>query len=405
MRPQPTRKSTWGFDYDSGDAYDFFLELGPLANVNARHFKNAIPFWNDVLAHPTYDAWWKARNPLPFYKVSSVAVLTVGGLFDAEDLWGAFATWRAFATQSPKADVRLVMGPWRHGGWARTDGDKLGDVSFAWKTSRYYVEQIEYPFFQHHLKGCPEASPAKVQVFETGTNLFEKLDTWPPPDAKPTKVFFSATGLSTKAPTEGFDEWVSDPKKPVPSRSKPMLENDGEYIVDDQRFAARRPDVVVHQTPPLEADLTVAGPIDVSLDVSTTGTDADFIVKLVDVYPFDRPDPEPNPTGVRMAGFQQLVRAEVFRGRFRTGFDQPTAFVPGQPTTVHFTLPDLSHTFRSGHRLMLQVQSSWFPLVDRNPQTFVDPEKATAADFKAATHRLNWAKTVFTLPIRRGSLP
>ncbi len=404
-RAEPVRRWNWDFDFDSADSYDFFQQLGPLSNANTKYFHGSIAFWNDVLAHPTRDAWWKARDPLPHYRVSNVAVLTVGGLFDAEDLWGTLATYQAFARQSPKADVRLVMGPWRHGGWARTDGDRLGDVSFAWKTSRAWVEQLELPFFLHHLKGCPEGPVAKARVFETGTNLFQSYDAWPPTDVKPTKVFFAAGGLSTKAPGEGFDEYVSDPRAPVPYRDHWALENDGEYMVGDQRFASRRPDVVTHQSAPLPADVTVAGPIDVSLDVTTTGTDGDFIVKLVDVYPFDMPDPDPNPTRVHLGGYQQLVRGEVFRGHFREGFERAVPFVPGQPTTVHFTLPDVNHTFRSGHRLMLQVQSSWFPLVDLNPQTLVDPSTATPADFKAATVRVNWPKTTFTLPVRAGSLP
>lgn len=405
-RPAPTRHADWGFDFgEAGDNYEFYLDLGPLSNVNSRHFKGEIAFWNDLMAHPTYDEFWKTRNPLPRYRVSNVAVLTVGGLFDAQDLYGPFATWRAFSTQSPKADVRLVMGPWRHGGWSRTEGDHLGAVSFAWKTSRYYLESIEAPFFRHYLKDCPEPPAPKVHVFETGTNLFEHYETWPPPDSKPRALYFSDTGFSTSPPATGFDEWVSDPKKPVPYRSRPLDENDEEWVVDDQRFAARRPDVVVHQTKPLSADLTVSGPVDVSLEVSTTGTDADFVVKLIDVYPFDMPTPAPNPTGAHLPGFQQLVRGEVFRGRFRTGFDTPTAFVPGKPTTVHFSLPDVNHTFRPGHRLMVQVQSTWFPLVDLNPQTFVDAVKATSADFKPATHRLYWPRSVLTLPVRRGALP
>ncbi len=405
-RPTPTRKSAWGFDYNTGDSYEFFLNLGPLSNVNARYFKGEIAFWNDLMAHPTRDAFWKARDPRSHYSVSKTAVLTVGGLFDAEDLWGAFATYRAFRERSPGADVRLVMGPWRHGGWSRTEGDKLGEVSFKWKTSRFYVEKIEFPFFQKYLKGCVEPSPANVYMFETGTNLFETLDQWPPKDSVPTKLYFAKNGgLTSKPATEGSESWVSDVTKPVPFRSRPLLENDGEYMVDDQRFAASRPDVLVHQTAPLEIDVTLAGPIDVSLEVATTGTDADFVVKLVDVYPFDTPNPNPNPSNVVLGGFQQLVRGDVFRGRFRTGFETPSPFVPGQLSTVKFTLPDVSHTFRAGHRLMIQVQSSWFPLVDLNPQTYVNPAQATASDFQSATHRIDFPKTFIRVPLRRGKIP
>ncbi len=407
-RPVPTRKANWDFDSDAGDAYDFFLSLGPLSNVNAKYFKQDISFWNDLMAHPNLDEHWKARDPLPSYRAVKPAILTVGGLFDAEDLWGSLATYHAYDRQSPGADVRLVLGPWRHGGWVRTDGDKLGDISFDWKTSRFYQEHIEAPFFRKYLKGCAEPDPAEAWVFETGTNLFEKHASWPPPDARPTTVYLGQDGaLVTQPPSrDAFEEWLSDPKKPVPYRSRPTLENDGEYMLDDQRFAARRTDVMVHQTVPLSEDVTVSGPIELSLDVSTTGTDADFVVKLVDVSPFDRPDPEPNPTGVRMGGYQQLVRGEVFRGRFREGLESPKPFTPGQRTLVRFTLPDVNHAFRSGHRVMVQVQSSWFPLVDRNPQTFVEPALATEADFKAATHRLYFSKDSWLkLPLRRGTWP
>lgn len=406
-RPKPIRKASWEFDMESGDSYDFFLAMGPLANANSpRYLDGKIAMWNDMIAHPNRDDFWKARDPRPHYRAAKPAILTVGGLFDAENLWGALATYRAFESQSPGADVRLVLGPWRHGGWIRTDGDKLGHVSFAWKTSRFYQEQIELPFLRKYLKGCAEPQPTEAWVFESGTNTFERHATWPPKDAKPTPLYFAPGGaLSASAPRTGSsDAWPSDPKKPVPYRSVPIHHNDGEFMVDDQRFAARRPDVVVYRTAALEQDLTVTGPVEVTLDVSTTGTDADFVVKLVDVYPYDRPDPDPNPTGVRMGGFQQLVRAEVFRGRFRSSFERPEAFVPGQPTLVKFSLPDVSHTFRPGHALMVQVQSSWFPMVDMNPQTFVDIGKATAADYKAATHTLHHGRSVIVLPVRRGGL-
>lgn len=402
-RPQPVRRVAWDFELGTGDTYDFFLGLGTLANAEARHFKGQIKFWSEVMAHPDRDAFWEARDPRPHYRQVKPAVLVVGGLFDAENLWGAMATYRAFDTQSPGADVRLVLGPWRHGGWARTDGDRLGEVSFGWKTSRYYVERIELPFFRKSLKGCPEPAAAEAWVFQTGTNLFEDFERWPPKATRPTPLYLAPAGaLSWKAPAPGSaDEWTSDPAKPVPYRSKVIARNDGEYMVDDQRFAARRPDVVVYQLPAQEEDLTVSGPIEVTLEVSTTGTDADFIVKLIDVYPADYPDPDPNPTQVRLAGFQQLVRAEVFRGRYRQSFARPVAFVPGQPSEVKFTLPDVSHTFRHGHALMVQVQSSWFPLVDRNPQTLVDIARASPADFVAARHRVHHGRSSLALPLRR----
>jgi len=386
-RPAPTRRSSWGFDYDTGDAYEFFLNLGPLKNANERYFKGDITFWNEALAHPNRDAYWKARDPRPRYRQVKPAVLVVGGLFDAEDLWGTVATYRAFDAQSPGADVRLVLGPWRHGGWARTDGDALGDLSFGWKTSRHYQETIELPFFRKALKGCNEEQPAEAIVFQTGTNVFLRHDAWPPKSVA-TTLFLGGDGrLLTRAPKEqeAFDAWVSDPKKPVPHRTGYTLENEGEYMVEDQRFASRRPDVISYQTPVLTEDVTVVGTIDVDVWLSTSGSDADVVVKLIDVQPFDKPN---GPNGARLAGAHTLIRGEVMRGRFRDGFEAPKAFTPGVPARVRFTLPDVSHTFRTGHRLMVQVQSTWFPLVDLNPQTFVDPATATEGDFKAATHRL-----------------
>jgi putative CocE/NonD family hydrolase len=405
-RPAPTRKQTWGYDMETGDAYEFFLGLGPLANVNTLHFKGEIAFWNDLMAHPNRDAWWKVRDPRPHYAKVKPAVLVVGGLFDAEDLWGAVATYQAFNTQSPGADVRLVLGPWRHGGWARTDGDALGDASFGWKTAKYYQENIELPFFRKALKGCPDEKPAEAIVFETGTNLFNRFDRWPP-KSEATALFFSAAGtLTSVAPKQpsASTSWVSDPHKPVPYRANYLLENDGEYMTDDQRFATRRTDVVSFQTPVLSQDLTVAGPIDVEVWFATTGTDADLIVKLIDVAPFDKPT---GPNGTRQAGAHSLIRAEVMSGRFREGFEVPRALAPGEPTRIRFALPDVSHTFRASHRLMIQVQSTWFPLVARNPQTFVEPAKATEADFQVATHRLFHEEghaSKVTLPVVNGKL-
>lgn len=406
-RPQPTRTWKWGFDVESADAYDFYLALGPLKNVNERYFKGDIAFWNEVLTHPTRDAFWKARDPRPHYRDAKPAVLVVGGLYDAEDLWGTVATYQAFNTQSPGADVRLVLGPWRHGGWARTDGDALGEVGFGWKTSRFYQEQVELPFFRKALKGCPDEKPVEALVFETGTNVFARFDAWPP-KTKPTALHLAPRGaLSAEPPGPGdaFDEWRSDPASPVPFRAGYGMENDGEYMTADQRFASRRPDVMSYQTPVLTEDVTVSGPIGVDVWLSTTGADADVVVKLIDVQPFDAPN---GPSGARLGGAHTLVRAEVMRGRFRESFEAPTPFTPGLPERVRFTLPDVNHTFRPGHRLLVQVQSSWFPLVDLNPQTFVDPARATEADFRPATHRL-WRDASrpsrVTLPVLRGRLP
>lgn len=393
-RPEPTKKpGHMPFDHGTPDGYDFFLQMGPLANADAKYFKGDVAFWKEALAHDTYDDFWKARNLRPHLKGTKPAVLTVGGWFDAENLFGALETYRSIEKNNPDHPANtIVMGPWVHGGWSFEDGDRLGPVKFNSKTSLYYRDQIELPFFEHHLKGKGAWKPPEAWMFETGTNVWRKFDAWPPKTSAQ-RSYFLGEGGSLQASSEtsaaaAFDEFISDPKKPVPYFEKTAIGMEREYMTADQRFAARRPDVLVYQTEPLAEDLTIAGPIEVKLHVSTDGSDADWVIKVIDVYPSDFPDPDPNPTGVRMGGYQQLVRGDVFRGKFRTGFDKPTAFEPNKPSLVKFTLPDVCHTLRPGHRLMIQVQSTWFPLVDRNPQTFCDINKATESDFRRSTHRV-----------------
>ncbi len=428
-RPKPVKRVRGEFEYDAGDAYEFFLGLGSLAHADEKYFHGEIAFWNDVMAHGSRDEFWKARDPRPYYKNVKPAILTVGGLFDAEDCWGAFATYRAFATQSPGNEVSLVMGPWSHGGWVRAEGDRLGDVTFGSKTSHYYQEQIEFPFFQRHLKGITTPGTATgaagqkgAWVFETGINLWQHYPAWPPPAARAQTLYFHAgSALSAQAPTAaedalGADSYPSDPQKPVPYRDKPALRIDSDYMISDQRFASRRPDVLFYQTAPLTEDVTLAGPVEASLAVTVTGTDADFVVKLIDVYPPDVADAEHHgdrrserrSEHVRMAGYQQLVRAEVMRGKFRNSLEHPEPFVPGEVAQVRVALPDISHTFRPGHRIMVQVQSSWFPLVDRNPQSFVDIYHAKDSDFHTATHRVMRTKehpSSVKVTVLRGQLP
>lgn len=401
-RPKPTRKSQpWTSEHESGDVYDFFLELGPIANANAKYFEGKIAFWNDLMEHGTRDEFWKARDPRPRYRDAKPAIMTVGGWFDAEDLYGAMETYRAFERGKPRGENVLVMGPWKHGGWARHDGDKLGDVTFGAKTSLFYREKIELPFFQRHLKGTSAPPPPEAWVFETGTDQWMRYPAWPPPEAKRATLFLQPKGrLAATPPTESAAyEYVSDPNKPVPYFGKATPSIDNDYMTADQRFAARRTDVVVLSTGELAADVSLAGPIEASLWVTTTGTDADFVVKLVDVHPQDSEE---------LGGYQQLVRGEIMRGRFRNGFEKPEPFRPNEPALVRFTLPDVAHTFRSGHRIMVQIQSSWFPLADRNPQTFVDIAKATEADFRAATHRILVAPdkpSSVAVTVARGALP
>ncbi len=393
-RPEPTKKFEFKFDHETPDGYDFFLQMGPLPNADALYYKGDVAFWNEVMKHGNYDAFWKERNLRPHLKQIRPAVMTVGGWFDAENLFGALETYKAIEAGSPNATNILVMGPWVHGGWSRGDGDTLGNVTFNSKTAAFYREQIEFPFFEFHLKGEGKLTHPEAWVFETGTNVWKKYDSWPPKDTVAQTLYFQAGGkLDNEPPRESssapaFDEYPSDPAKPVPYLDKINIGMAAEYMTADQRHAARRPDVVVYQSEPLEADTTLAGPLEVKLFVSTSGTDSDWVVKLIDVYPNDYPDPKDNPAGVRMGGYQQLIRGDVFRGKFRKSFEKPEPFVPNQPDQVKFTIPDVCHTFRPGHRLMIQVQSSWFPLIDRNPQTFVDIYTAKPADFQKATQRI-----------------
>jgi len=400
----PTVQDTRPFLFKTPDGYDFFLRMGPLAN-SAKLMKDFGSDWSEFLAHPTYDDYWKARNIRPHLKNVRCAVMTVGGWYDAEDLFGPLETYRWTERQNPGITNILVMGPWAHGGWGRGDGDELGDVNFRAKTSEFYREKIEVPFFRHFLKGDTNYTPTEAHVFETGTHQWRRFDAWPPKQAKPRTLYFRAGGaLSFDAPNDGkdsFDEFISDPAKPVPYTLEHTTGYPRSYPVHDQRFATSRPDVLVYETEPLEEDLSFAGPLKAILHVSTTGTDADWVVKLVDVYAGDFPDPKPNPASIAMGGYQQLVRGDVFRGKFRNSFEKPEPFKPGEVAKIEFEIPDIFHTFRRGHRVMIHVQSTWFPLVDRNPQTFVNIPTAKPEDFKKATHRVHCGgNTVSSLSVQ-----
>ncbi len=391
-RPEPTSKWTprpW--EHGTPDGYDFFKAIEPLPLGNEKFLHNNVAFWNEMMQHPNYDAFWQARSLPQHLKNVKPAVMTVGGWFDAEDLYGALHTYAAAEKSSPGATNLLVMGPWCHGCWAFTDGDHLGDAYFGTKTGVFYRENIEFPFFEHYLKGKGEGKLPEAYVFETGTNQWRQYDAWPPKNATPMSLFLGPNGtLTFEAPAEGgaFDEYVSDPAKPVPYIDQTNINMAREYMTADQRSQGRRTDVLVYQTEPLEKDVTLAGPVQPSLLVSTSGTDSDFVVKLIDVYPGDAPDNQPNPAGVKMGGYEQLVRGEPFRGRFRNSYEKPEAFTPWKATKLEFVMPDVNHTFRRGHRIMVQVQSSWFPLVDINPQKFVDIYTAKPADFQKATERV-----------------
>ena len=398
-RPSPTsERELWpAIDVGTPDAYQYFLEVGPLAELGPKQFGAEVPFWKDLVAHPDYDEFWKARNILPRLRGIRAAVLVVGGWYDTENLYGALETYRAIEAQSPGARSSLVMGPWKHGGWFDA-GDKLGDAEFGFPTGPGFV-QLMLAFFKHHLKGGPAPNLAEAIVFETGANRWRTFPAWPPREAREATLYLrEGGGLSREAPPAGgepaADEFVSDPARPVPYTQSPETSYwSAEYMSEDQRFAARRPDVLVYQTPPLEQDVTIAGPIEAELYVSTTGTDADWVVKLVDASPgklpgWTRRDLE---AGKPDKGARQLlVRGEPFRGRYRDGAGTPRPFVPGQVAKVAFRIDDVFHTFQRGHRIMIQIQSSWFPFIDRNPQTFVpNIYHAKPADFVKATHRVH----------------
>ena len=393
-RPEPTSKMPrFESPFDTNDGYEFYLRLGSLSNVNRRYFKDDVAFWNDIMKHGTYDAFWRARNLRQYLKNIKPAVMTVGGWFDAENLFGALETYKKTEVNSPGATNVLVMGPWRHGGWSRGDGSTLGPIPFDSKTGQYFREEIEFPFFQYYLKNKGTPRFPEAWLFETGSNQWRKYDVWPPRNGRSRSIFLRRNGeLGFDAPAESsavsFDEYLSDPSRPVEYTEQISVRMAGDYMVQDQRTASHRPDVLVYQTAHLEHDVTIVGPIKAKLFVSTSGTDSDWVVKLIDVYPSRRPEMGGDGLPSRLAGYQQLIRGDVMRGKFRNSLEKPEPFVPDQPTAVNFTLPDVAHDFRKGHRIMVQIQSSWFPLIDRNPQKFVDIYSATESDFQKATQRV-----------------
>jgi putative CocE/NonD family hydrolase len=387
-RPEPTTKGNPGFKHASQDNYQFFLQTGALRHFTEQHM-SGVPFWNEVMAHPNLDDFWKARIITKHLQNVKPATLVVGGLFDAEDCYGAWATYQAIEQQNPGANNRIVMGPWSHGGWSRSTGNRLGNISFGQNTSQFYREEVELPFFRYHLKGKGPMEEPEALVFATGANAWRRYPEWPPASAKKQSLYFQPEGaLQFEKPTQkaSFFECVSDPGRPVPYTEDVHLRRTSEYMTDDQRFASRRPDVAVFQTPPLERDIAVAGPVLAELFVSTTGTDADYVVKIIDVFPDDTP--QDKDAKVPLQGYQMLVRGEIMRGRFRNSFEYPEPFIPGKTARVEFTLPDICHVFQKGHRIMVQVQYSWFPLADRNPQQFVDIYQCQDSDFIKATQRI-----------------
>jgi putative CocE/NonD family hydrolase len=393
--PEPPQQAL-RFDPATPDMYEFFLRIPPLARANAELFGGKATYWQEIVDHTAYDEFWKKRSLWRFMDDVKCAVLNVGGWYDAEDPVGPLLTYRSVEKKNPATVNQLVMGPWSHGGWSRGAGNRLGNVSFAINTGEFFREQIQFPFFMKHLKDKGPDLP-EAWMFLTGINEFRKLPSWPPKGLEPVSMFLDAGGRLTRAQPKdagGFDEYLSDPNRPVPYIGYVGQGMTSDYMTEDQRFASQRPDVLTYRTEPLDGDMIVAGPIKVNLKVSSTATDADFVVKVIDVYPNDYPTPAP-PAGqavpanaVRMGGYQQLVRGEPFRAKFRNSFEKPEPLKPGEPATISFELPDVYHAFRAGHRVMVQVQSSWFPLVDRNPQKFMEVPQAVPSDFQKATQRV-----------------
>jgi uncharacterized protein len=394
-RVAPNERDTERFDYGTPDGYRFFLELGSAANA-LKYFADDVPTYADHMAHGTYDEYWQARNVPKDLAGVDHPVLIVAAWFDAQDFYGPFRMYRAMKEKNPANKTTLVVGPWLHGGWSRGDGATLGRIEFGSKTAEYYRTNVELPFFNFYLKDQAAAKPTPYSsggrlnlpdaiVFETGGNTWHSYPQWPPRNAQPRNLYLQGGGnLSFTAPADrseqAADEYVSDPAKPVPYTAEITTTEGHLFMVEDQRFVWNRPDVLVYQTPPLTEDLTIAGPIDVGLTVSTTGTDGDWVAKVIDVYPGNLPAP--------MGHFQMLLAADILRAKFRNSMSAPEPMTPNQPTKLAFTLGDKYHTFLKGHRVMVQIQSSWFPMFDRNPQTFVDVYHAKPADYVRATHKV-----------------
>ena len=392
-----TSKEQEQFKFDKYDTFDWYLALGPLANVNEKYLKGKIPTWNDYVAHPDYDAFWQRQTLIPFIKSATVPTLNVAGWWDQEDFYGPIDIYTALEKHDRKNLNYLVVGPWNHGGWSRGTGDRLGDIQFGSPTAQYYREQVQKPWFAYWLKDQGKLDLPEALTFEVGTNAWKRWETWPPKSVVQSRnLYFHSNGkLSFDAPNttarDSLDAYVSDPAHPVPYRARPIPPTyfpGGSgwptWLVTDQRFVDDRPDVLSWETEVLQEDVTIAGEVLAKLFASTTGSDADFIMKLIDVYP------EEGNTEAKMNGWQLMVSNEVFRGRYREGYTRSVPIKPDSVLPFSWSLHTQNYTFKKGHRIMVQVQSTWFPLIDRNPQTFVpNIFNAKASDFKAATMRVH----------------
>lgn len=387
----PTREGFSSFKWPVNDSYQFFLDQGSLKNMTAKYFGDSIKSWNDAMNHPNFDNFWKDSDPCQYLKNIGPAVMTVGGWFDAEDLYGTLHTYQAIEKQNPQSHPNyLVMGPWSHGQWEFNKAENLGNIYWGQDANKSYQE-LEVKFFDYYLRDEGKANFPEATIFVTGANEWRNFSTWPPTNVINQNLYFQPAGKLTFSPpsqSESFDEYVSDPMKPVPYSEKIGTRRTREFMTDDQRFTSRRPDVMAYQTDTLTEDFTLTGPLMADLFVSTSGTDADYVVKLIDVFPQNMKAPDNVDSDVKMGGYQMLVRAEVFRGRYRNSFENPEPFVSGEVAEVKYEMPDVAHSFKKGHCIMIQVQNSWFPLVDRNPQKFLDIYQCSETVFQKATQRI-----------------
>jgi uncharacterized protein len=389
-------KDVQQFAFDRYDTFDWYLALGPLSNVNATYLREKIPTWNDYVAHPDYDEFWKRQTITPHLRDVKVPTLNVAGWWDQEDFYGPIRIYDELERHDQKRLNYLVVGPWNHGGWSRGTGEMLGPIPFGLPTAQYFRDQVQAPWFAHFLKDKGTLDLPEALTFESGSNRWQRWDAWPPvSNTQPRNLYFAANRtLSFDRPTAAgetaYDSYVSDPAHPVPYRQRPIQATYfpggskwSTWLVEDQRFVDDRADVLSWESAPLDADVTIAGEVMAHLFASTTGSDADWIVKLIDVYP------EQYPQNWSLAGYQLMVSNEVFRGRYRKSYEKPEPIPPDTVLEYAFSLHTQNYTFLEGHRMMVQVQSTWFPLIDRNPQTFVPSIfQAKAADFKAATHKV-----------------
>ena len=389
---ETAKETNTNFEFDRADTYRWYLDLGALSNANERYFHGKLPTWNDFVNHPNYDQFWQKQAFRPYIGTPKVPNLNVGGWWDQEDFYGPLKIYELFEKNDAANLNYLVVGPWNHGGWARGDGSKLGPISFDSSTSKYFRKEIEAPWFAYWLKDKGTRNFPEAMVFQTGSNRWERYDSWPPKTAQAKNLYFHANGrLSWDPPTEdgaAFDSYLSDPAHPVPYRHRPISPTYPGggwpvWLVEDQRFVDNRPDVLTWDTEPLKDDVRIAGDIAAQIYASTSGTDSDWVVKLIDVYP------ENYTEDASLSGYELMVAGEILRGRFRDSFEHPSALDSNQPTTYRIDLHTNDHAFLKGHRIMVQVQSTWFPLYDRNPQTYVENIfNARQSDYRPATQRI-----------------